>query len=88
MRRSTNIYNGNIFSECLCTSEVVKRWGEPPPGGAVGHLVGGGGALVDCMWDIFILNVIWAQDTTYILVGTLLVEILYSPLSTGTGSEL
>jgi hypothetical protein len=37
---------------------------------------------------IFILNEIWAQGKIYILVGILLVEILYSPLSTGTGSEL
>jgi hypothetical protein len=48
---------------------------------------GGRGALVDCMWDIFILNVIWVEGKIYILVGILLVEILYSPLRTGTASE-
>jgi hypothetical protein len=44
------------------TLEVLKLWGTHPGGGAV-----------DCMIVYtFVLNEIWVQDTTYILIGNLL----------------
>jgi hypothetical protein len=48
-------------------AEVLKP--RSPRGGVVGPL---GGGRVVCMKDIFILDEIWAQHKTYIVVGTLL----------------
>jgi hypothetical protein len=44
--------------------------GLPPGGGGVFGPLGGG--RVVCLRDISILNEIWAQNKTYILVGILL----------------
>jgi hypothetical protein len=57
-------------------SEVPKLYG-PPPGG---RCWSSGGARVVCMRDIFILNEIWAQHKTYILVGTFTYHLLLVPV--------